>query len=37
MAAVSFTSRDTSIRGPRPESHSSATFMPIEESPGDET
>jgi hypothetical protein len=37
IAAVSLTSRETSIRGPRSRSASSATFIPIEESPGEET
>jgi hypothetical protein len=37
MDAVSFTSRETSMRGPRLRSHSSATFIPMDESPGEET
>ena len=36
MAAVSFTSRDTSILSLQPSMASAATFMPIELSPGEE-
>jgi len=36
MAAVSFTSRETSILSAQPSMASAATFMPIELSPGEE-